>query len=493
MRKTPSYLALDLGASSGRAVLGTLSEDADGVVMRMREVHRFRTPIIESSGRLYWDIDALRDGAREALARALALEPTLRSLSVDSWAVDYVPLDSAGARVRNPFSYRDPRTKGRLAPTLVRAGGAESVYAITGIQLLEFNTLVQVALDVESEPANVARTASRLMIAEYVLHSLGGSAIAERTMASTTQLLDAESGDWSDVLLQRIGDSRSRWPRIVPPGTIIGRVARDALPTDVACDTSIVASCSHDTAAAIAAIPAVHGREWAYISCGTWSLVGAELAQGVRTREAMEAGFTNEAGLDDTVRFLKNRTGMWVLEECMREWIDVGEPSSYDEIVDSAANVAPSRDVLDLDAPEFGTRGGMMRRIEVACEQRGFTAPSERAGLVRLILDSLAASHARTVKELEHLTGRRVEVVHLVGGGARNELLCQLTADACDREVHAGPQEAASLGNLLVQARAMGDLPAGDSVRDVARRSTTIRVFSPRRVHTNRDLAAFAG
>jgi rhamnulokinase len=311
-------------------------------------------------------------------------------------------------------------------------------------------------------------------------------------MASTTQLLDAERGEWSDILVERIGDSRSRWPELVSPGTIIGDIARDVLPRGVECSAKVVASCSHDTAAAVAAVPAVHGREWAYISCGTWSLVGAERTSGLRTGAAMEAGFTNEVGLDGTVRFLKNRTGMWVLEECLREWFDAGEASSYAELVDAAAGVPPSRDVLDLDASGFEQRGGMMERLHAACTERGIAAPKERADLVRLILDSLAVSHARAVAELEELTGRKVEVVHLVGGGARNELLCQLTADACGREVHAGPHEAAALGNLLVQARTLGDLPAGESIRDVARRSTTVRVFSPRQVHTRRDMAAVA-
>src|SRR3989440_2477095 len=318
----PSYLAIDLGASSGRAVLGTLERLPQGCRVATREVHRFRVPLIEQAGHLYWDVHALWDEVRTALAAALECAPALESVSVDSWAVDYVPLGADGAPLRLPYSYRDARTRGRLAEVLRRID-ADVLYAVTGIQFLEFNTLPQVVSDLIDEPEVVAQTQTRLLIADYFLYRLTGRPVAERTMASTTQLFDVRAGAWSQEVIRAAGDDPARWPAIVNPGTVVGPVLSEVLPAAVRGTGRrplVVASCSHDTAAAIAAVPASGDEPWAYISSGTWSLVGAELRAPVLTAAARRAGFTNEVGLDGTIRFLKNRTGMWVLEQCLREW-----------------------------------------------------------------------------------------------------------------------------------------------------------------------------
>jgi len=467
---TPSYLAVDLGASSGRAVVGTLR---DGV-METREVHRFRTPLVEEGDHLWWDAEALWGEVRTGLARALEAAPDLRSVSVDSWAVDYVPLGARGEMLRRPYAYRDPRTRGRLDEAVRRAGGPDALYGRTGIQFLELNTLPQIVADLLDEPELVRRTAKRLLIAEWLLYRLSGRMVAERTNASTTQLMDVHTGRWDAELIRRVGDDPARWPEIVPSGTALGP-ARDAL------GVHVIATCAHDTGAAVAAVPATRTRPWAYVSSGTWSLVGAELDAPLLTREAREAGFTNEAGLDGTVRFLKNRTGMWALEECVRAWEAAdGARPSYEALLDDARAAPPSARTIDLDAPAFGARGDMPARLTEACRARGLDAPASRGALVRLILDSLAASYAATLDELDALAGRRSEVVHVVGGGARNALLNQLTADACGRPVLAGPDEATVLGNLLVQARTLGDLPPGATVRDCARRSARITEYTPR-------------
>jgi rhamnulokinase len=473
-----AYLALDLGASSGRGVLGTL--DADGR-MSTREVHRFGTPLVEAAGRLWWDADALWAEVRTALGRALAEAPALRAVSVDSWAVDYVPLGADGRALRPPYAYRDPRTRGRLDEAVRRIpGGADALYARTGTQFLPFNTLPQVVADLADEPALVARTTTRLFVADYLLYRMTGRPVAERTMASTSQLLDARTGAWADDVIRAVGDDPARWPEVVAPGTVLGPVRGAALPAGAHAPLA-VATCAHDTAAAVAAVPAAGDRAWAYISSGTWSLVGAELAEPVLTPAARLAGFTNEAGLDGTVRFLKNRTGMWVLEECVRAWsahAADGRPD-WASLFGEAAASAPAGFVIDLDAPAFGERCAMPRAVADACRARGRAAPATRGALVRLVLESLAAGYARTLGELEALTGERAAVVHVVGGGARIALLNQLTADACGRPVAAGPGEATALGNLLVQARAVGDLPPGASVRDAARRSVEPRTYVP--------------
>jgi rhamnulokinase len=483
-----SYLAIDLGASSGRAVVGTL----DGSVMHMEEIHRFRTPMLEENGHLYWDIDALWADVRIAVAKGFDAARDLSSISVDSWAVDYVPLDANGRAVRNPYCYRDPRTAGRLETAIRLAGGADALYDRTGIQFLPFNTLPQVVADIEDEPDVVRATATRLLIAEYFLYRLSGRMVAEATMASTTQLVEVRSGEWSASLIAAIGDDMKRWPPIVPCGTALGPLLPELVPSGALGTPIVIATCAHDTAAAVAAVPAATGRTWAFISSGTWSLVGAELESPVLTREAREAGFTNEAGLDGTVRFLSNRAGMWVLEECRREWAEQGVRLSHDELLGAAESATSMGDVVNLNAPEFAERGGMVAKLAAACRAKHINLPATHGETARLVLESLAASHADALEELSSLIGTSIDDVHIVGGGAMNDLLNQLTADRSGRRVLAGPDEATVLGNLLVQARALGQLPAGMSVREAARRSTRIRVFTSRTGAPAMDAASLA-
>jgi rhamnulokinase len=480
----PSYLAVDLGATSGRAVLGTLRPGPDGVRVALREVHRFATPAAVEHGRLAWDHERLWAEVREALARALALAPALRAVSVDSWALDYVPLDGDGRPLRRPYAYRDPRTHGRLAHIVGRVGGADALYGRTGTQFLDINTLPQIAADVEDEPALVARTRTRLFVADYLLYRLSGVAVAERTLASCSQLLDAATGDWAADVIRAVGDDPARWPPVVPPGTVLGPVGADALPAGFTPPHGrlplVVAGCSHDTAAAVAAVPADDAAPWAFVSSGTWFLVGAERPRPLLTPGARQAGFTNEAGFGGTVRLLKNRTGFWVLEECRRAWAAAGAHPAYDALVAAAAACPPPAGVLDLDTPAFGAPGDMPARVDAACRAAGLVPPATPAACTRLIVESLAAATARALAELEALTGERAAVVHLVGGGARNALLAQRLADACGRPVAAGPDEAAALGNVLAQARATGDLGDDDgAVRAAARRSATVREFRP--------------
>jgi len=482
------YLAIDLGASSGRAVVGTL----DGAVMQMREIHRFPTPLLEQDGHLFWDIEAMWADIQIGVSKALEDGQPLRSISVDSWAVDYVPLDLHGAALRQPYSYRDARTTGRMETAIELAGGAAALYDLTGIQFLSLNTLPQVVADIRDEPDVVWETATRLLIAEYFLYRLSGVPVAEATNASTTQLVAVRAGRWATDLMAAIGDDERRWPPIVPAGTALGPLLTDLLPNDHADAPTVLATCAHDTAAAVAAVPASDDRGWAFISSGTWSLVGVELGAPVLTAEAREAGFTNEVGLDASIRFLKNRAGMWVLEECRREWQAEGDTRSYAELVAEAAESAPLAVTIDLNAPQFASRGDMVRKIEAACLAQDVAPPASRGAMVRLILESLAASHADALTQLEAVTGRGIDDVHIVGGGALNDLLNQLTADRTGRRVLAGPEEATVLGNLLVQARTLGDLPAGITVREAARRSSRIREFTPRHAAPAQGAAASA-
>ncbi|MDB4915415.1 MAG: Carbohydrate kinase [Gemmatimonadetes bacterium] len=481
-----NYLAIDLGASSGRAVVGTL----DDATMQMQEVHRFSTPVVEAHGHISWDIEALWAEIRESVRRAFSVEGGLRSVSVDSWAVDYVPVGGDGNALRNPFCYRDPRIHGCFDTAIHVAGGADSLYDLTGTQFLPFNTLPQVIADLRDEADVVRATATRLFIAEYFLYRLSGSMIAEATMASTSQLVDARTGQWSSALIAAIGDEARRWPRIVQCGAVLGPMLPDLMPEPSREAPVVIACCTHDTAAAVAAVPAVpvsSTRPWAFISSGTWSLVGTEMRKPMLSHAARAAGFTNEAGLDGTTRFLVNRAGMFVLEECRREW---GSGGASLESMISAAAAAESVGTIDLNEARFAARSDMVQKIRTACFDAGIRAPETTGEIIRLILDSLAESHAVALDRLDALTGRRTEDVHIVGGGSQNDLLNQLTADRSGRRVLAGPAEATILGNLLSQARSLGDLPAGVSIRDAARRSSRITAFISRRgVHVPATLA----
>ncbi|MEF8795116.1 MAG: rhamnulokinase family protein [Salinivenus sp.] len=476
MPDSSHHLAVDLGASSGRALLGTLR---DGRV-EVTEVHRFETPMIEDGDRLYWDLAALEAEVEEGVREGLDAAPALRSVSVDSWAVDYVPLDAEGQPLRNPRCYRDPRTQDVMEDVL-DPETREAIYATTGIQFLPINTLYQVLSDQRAEPSLVEQTALRLPIADYLQYRLSGEAVVERSMASTTQLLDVRTGDWATALMERFDIDPGTWPRVVPPATRLGPLkgAPNSQFDTRNSTVEVVAGCTHDTACAVAATPAVpDGPPWAYISCGTWSLLGTERDAPVLTDAAREAGFTNELGLDGTVRFLKNLTGLWVLQECERAWTAEGQQFDYDTL-QREARAAASLGTIDLDEPRFLERGGMPRKIEAYCREHDQPVPETRGAFVRLILESLAADYRDKLALLEDVIDERIEVVHLMGGGARNELLCQWTADATGRRVVAGPAEATALGNLLIQARATNGLPDGVPLRDVVRASTPLRTYEP--------------
>lgn len=469
-----AYLAFDLGASSGRAVLGSV---VDGH-LRVEEVHRFPTPLIEEGDHLYWDIEEIWQHVQEGLRLARKQAPGLRSVSVDSWAVDYVPLDAEGKVLRNPYSYRDPRVWAQFENAFETIS-KEELYDRTGVQLLHINTLYQVLADLEEEPDLVARTAQRLLIADYLLYRLSGRAVAELTMAGTTQLTNVRRRTWDDELMERFGIPANSWPEIVPPGTRLGPLqAGEAV--DGQSTPSVVATCSHDTAAAVAAVPAdAEGSPWAYISCGTWSLMGIELQEPVLSAKAQKANFTNELGLDNTIRLLKNLTGLWVLQECERVWRAEEEDLSSQKLVRKARAAKSMGETIDLDDESFASRGNMPEKVRTYCRNHGVQVPQSRGEMVRLILESLAEAYRRTLKQLEEVTGEAIEIIHIVGGGSHNELLCRWTADVCSCRVISGPAEATSIGNLLVQAREMGDLPEGTTIRDVVRNSCGLKIYEP--------------
>jgi rhamnulokinase len=413
---TGLYAAVDLGASSGRVMLGRVEADR----LSLSEVSRFSYRPAVRDGALRWDAQFLRQSVLDGL-RGL----DVRSIGIDSWAVDYGLLDSSGNLLADPVCYRDSRTDGVVDQVLSKVSAA-NLYGTTGIQILPINTLYQLVAD------PLAQSASRLLlIPDLVAYWLTGEIGAEYTNASTTQLLDVHTGQWATALMDRLGIPSALFPPIRQPGTPIGR--------------NVVAVGSHDTASAVYAVPATTSR-FGYISCGTWSLVGVELSHPVLSPESLAANFTNEAGVGGTVRYLRNVMGLWLLEESLRVW----GLSRVDLL--RAAGDLPRRAVIDVNAPEFLPPGDMPSRIVAACRRTGQPIPSQPAEIVRCILDSLALAYRDTLLDAQRLSGQEIDVVHIVGGGSQNELLCQLTADACRLPVLAGPVEATALGNLLVQA-----------------------------------------
>lgn len=465
-RPTHAVAAVDLGASSGRVVLGLLgSPGLLGSGLGARLVHRFPTTATEVDGRLCWDLEALwceiLHGLAEAARAARAIGLPLAGIGVDSWAVDYGLLDDAGTLLAPPVHYRDPRGARGRAVVESRLSGAD-LYATTGIQQLDLDTVYQLA----AERAQLLdRAATLLLIPDLLVHRLTGVRAAERTNASTTGFYDPHTGTWATAMLSTLGIPDALLPPIVDPGTPAGPLtaaARAAIAVGdaaVAADlaaTTVFEVASHDTASAVAAVPATHPR-FAYVCTGTWSLVGVELDAPVTTPAARAARLTNETGTDGTIRLLRNVAGLWPLQECLREWaLGDGAPPDLPALLAEAATRAVPDVLPDLDAPDLTAAGDMPARLADACVRAGTPVPADRPGLVAVLIAALGRAQATALRDVLAVSGHEVDAVHLVGGGARNPLLVQATARETGRAVHAGPAEASALGNIGVQARGLG-------------------------------------
>jgi rhamnulokinase len=467
------YAAVDLGASGGRVMVGRVGPS----LLELSEVHRFANEPVRLPDGLHWDILRLYQEVLRGLRSAARAADGIASVGVDSWGVNYGLLDRGGALLGNPYHYRDARTDaipGRVHERLPR----ERLYAITGVQFLPFNTVYQLAADAAAGRLPAAGT--MLLIPDLLGYWLTGSAGAELTNASTTGMLDLAGMRWSPRVLEAAGIPAGLPPELRRPGEVIGApraevVAETGLPPGAV----VTAVGSHDTASAVAGVPA-EGERFAYISCGTWALVGVELEHPVLEAASLQANFTNEVGVDGRVRYLRNVMGLWLLQESLRVWARAGLPAGLPALLGAAAALPAGGPVVDPDDPAFLPPGDMPARILAACRDSGQPEPAGQAGMVRCILDSLAAAFARTLREVVRLSGREVEVVHLVGGGARNRLLCDLVASACGLPVLAGPVEATALGNVLVQARAHGSVHGDlDTLRALVRATQDIRRHEP--------------
>lgn len=468
------FAAADLGATSGRVILGDLSPGR----LELTEMNRFENTPVRLPDGLHWDALALYQGVVDGLrAASRATDGCLTSIGVDSWAVDYGLLDTDGALLGPPYHYRDSRTH-TAAESVWPKIGPEELYRITGLQHLPFNTVFQLASAAGRPQLHAARTL--LLIPDLLTHWLTGSVGTEETNASTTGLFDVHTGTWSGDVLNALSLDPSLLPPLRSPGdpagTLLPHVAEH---TGLDPATPVTTVASHDTASAVVAVPATEPH-FAYISCGTWSLAGLELETPVVNEASRKANFTNERGIDGTIRYLRNVMGLWLLEECRRTWAAHGRPTHLPVLLADAARAQPFACIIDPDAPEFLPPGDMPERIAAYCRRTGQTVPRGQGPMVRCILESLAVAHRRTLCQAAKLANRDISRVHLVGGGSRNELLCQFTADATGLPVIAGPTEATALGNILVQARAthrVGDL---HDMRQLVAHTQELRHYTPR-------------
>ncbi|MEU0640869.1 rhamnulokinase [Streptomyces umbrinus] len=461
-----SYAAVDLGASSGRVMVGRVGPDT----LELTEAHRFPNRPVRTPEGLRWDILALYAGVLDGLRAAGQVD----SVGIDSWAVDYGLLDADGALLGNPVHYRDTRTQG-VAEKVWATVPAADLYAATGLQYAPFNTLYQLVAARSS--SQLAYSNRLLLIPDLLTYWLTGEPGTELTNASTTQLIDPRTRDWSYDLAERLGIDLTLFAPLRRPGDPAGLLRQSVLDeTGLTGPVPVTTVGSHDTASAVAAVPAVGGERFAYICTGTWSLAGLELETPVLTEASRAANFTNELGLDGTVRYLRNIMGLWLLQECVREW---GDPDLGD-LLSAAAEVPALRSVVDAGDAAFLAPGRMPARIADACRESGQPVPESPAEITRCILDSLALAHRRAITQAQELADHPVDVVHIVGGGTRNALLCQLTADACGLPVVAGPAEAAALGNVLVQARTHGLVDDRASMRELLARTQQLTRYAPR-------------
>ncbi|MET8153630.1 rhamnulokinase family protein [Actinoplanes sp. NPDC049668] len=456
----PVFLAVDLGAESGRVVRGSLRDGR----LAVDEVHRFANRPVTLPDGLHWDVLALFAELSAGIAAA-ATGARIDGVGIDTWGNDFALLDRGRALLGNPWHYRDRRTL--TSPELVAARvGAREIYRTTGTPPLPINTASQL---VAMEGSAQLEAAERLVLLPDLFgYWLTGELATEQTIASTSQLMDVRTRCWATGVIEKLGIPLRLFDfDVVPAGTRVGSLREHP-------GIPLWMVAGHDTASAVAAVPA-GGESFGYLSSGTWSLVGLELDAPILTDEARLAGFSNEAGIDGTIRFLRNGTGLWLLQRCRAAW----RSPSYAELV-AAARAAPGfRSLVDPDDPALVTPQDMPAQLAAACRDSGQPIPADRAAVVRCVLDSLACKHRWSLERAERLAGRRVDVLHIVGGGAANTLLCQLTADLTGRPVLAGPIEATAVGNLLVQARAAGELGSLAEIRDVVARSLPPRRYEP--------------
>ena len=466
-------LAIDLGASSGRGIVGAF----DGERLTLRENHRFSNDPVNLCGRLYWDILRIFHEIKLSVQKTVLDGDAVSSIGIDTWGVDYGLLDRAGRLLSNPVHYRDTRTEG--AQELVsRTVPAEELYRVAGIQTLNFNTVYQLAVEREEAPEKLAQAERMLNIPDLLNYFLTGRMANEYTILSTGALLDAKKRDYAWELLDRLGIPRRLFGDVTAPGTDLGTLLPQVQGETGKTDAHVLTVASHDTASAVIAVPSEE-KDFLYISSGTWSLMGTELSDPLINAESRAANFTNEGGACGTVRFLKNIMGLWIIQESRRQWRRDGKDYSFAQMEAWAKESTPFRSLIDVDDSDFATPGDMPEKIRAYCKRTAQPVPESVGEVVRCIYESLALKYRSVAERVMELMGRRARVIHVVGGGTKDRFLSQLTADACGIPVCAGPEEATAIGNLMMQLMAAGEVSDLGQARRVVAASFETKQYLP--------------
>lgn len=468
-----NYLALDLGAESGRAMLGQIES---GRII-LRELHRFPNRMVMLHGHLYWDLLHLFAETQHALQLAGRERLELAGIGVDTWGVDFGLLDRDGTLLSNPVTYRDHRTDSMMEKVFAKMP-REDIYQHTGIQLMQINSLFQLYAMVESQSPLLQIAQRLLFVPDLINFMLTGRQISEFTFSTTSQLFNPVTRTWADPIFAKLGLPRHLMAEVLEPATVIGELRRELANTSGLGPVPVIAVGCHDTASAVAAVPA-QSEHWAYLSSGTWSLMGVEVRAPLINADSLAMNFTNEGGVAGTMRLLKNIMGLWLLQECRRQWHRDGKNFDYGQLMHLAGNAPPFRSLLNPDEPAFLHPENMPQAISDFCRRTHQPLPESEGEFVRCIFESLVLQYRRVTEMLERLQGTAIDVLHIVGGGSQNVLLNQFTADAIGKPVLAGPVEATALGNVVVQALAMGEFRDLAEARQAIKGSFAIQEFHP--------------
>lgn len=466
-------LAIDLGASSGRGIVGAF----DGQKLSLKENHRFSNDPVILGGRMYWDILRIFHEIKQSIAKTVLDGDAIRSIGIDTWGVDYALLDASGRMLANPYHYRDARTEG-VVSYVGRFFAPSELYAQTGIQCMNFNTIFQLACDLRDDPKMVENASRMLNIPDLLNYFLTGNMANEYTILSTGALLDAHKRDYANELIAKVGIPQRLFGEIVQPGASVGKLLPQVQGEVGRLDAEVLTVASHDTASAVIAVP-TQEKEFLFISSGTWSLMGTELDAPKINAETEKYNFTNEGGVNNTIRFLKNIMGLWLIQESRRQWRREGKEYSFAELEALAKEAKPFKCFIDPDHPSFVAPGDIPTRVREFCQKTGQYVPETVGEVMRCIYESLAMKYRYTAETIGKLTGISPRVIHVVGGGTKDGFLSQMTADACGIPVCAGPEEATAIGNLLVQLMAAGEAKTLSDARAIVAASFACKHYAP--------------
>ena len=472
MKENKCFFAVDLGATSGRTIIGTL----DGEIIRLEELTRFDNHLIQTGGHFYWDIYALYNEMIKGLRTAAQRHINICSIGIDTWGVDFVCVGKDGHLLRNPLAYRDPHTMGIMEEYFAEAMEKKKVYDITGIQLMNFNSLFQLYAMRKNHNTALEQADKVLFVPDALSYMLTGKMVCEYTIASTSQMLDPRTKQLDDALLGSVGLTKKHFAEMVLPATIIGELTKEVQEMTGLGAIPVVAVAGHDTGSAVAAVPA-KDEHFAYLSSGTWSLMGIETRDAIINEESYSCNFTNEGGIEGTTRFLKNICGMWLYERCRKEWTDA--PASHTELQAEAMKQPAFVSLINPDNPSFANPSSMVKAIQDYCRDTKQPVPEGYAAICRCIFDSLALRYRQVFGYLKSMAPFPIEVLHIIGGGSLNNYLNQFTADSIGIEVLAGPQEGTALGNIMLQAKAQGEVSDIWEMRRIIANSLKLKRFEP--------------